>query len=227
MKKRGYYIGASGGISDDFYKKPYCTFEFHRTLFNPEEEFCPEFDAWENAEKAQDSFCYNMSREDNFLYALGHMYKHYACVSGCGIRFVCDIYLLSKDEGLDFGYIRKKLDEFGISDFGDTVSELAASVFEDAEPSDRALGLLEFMFSGGVFGTDRTAEKSIEKYDTKAGFLLHRIFPPMRDMKREYRALSEKPYLAPFYYIFRLIDKFIHNRKYMKRDLDALRNKKK
>jgi len=230
MKKHGYYIGASGGISDDFYKKPFCTFEFHRTLFNPKEPFCPDFDPWQHAEPFGDgSARMVISREDNYLYALGHMYKHYACVDGCGIRFVCDLYLLSHSKDtLDWDYIESELERFGIREFHRTVQTLAAAVFEDGELTDEAKALLDFMFEGGVFGNhivDMTGE--LEKYGSKAGYLLHRLFPSSEDMHAEYRTLNDKPYLLWFYYAYRLIDKYRHNRKYMQRDLNALKNTKK
>lgn len=33
MKHRGFYLGTASENSDDFYKKPYCSFEMHRDLF--------------------------------------------------------------------------------------------------------------------------------------------------------------------------------------------------
>ncbi len=234
MKKRGYYVGASGGISDDFYKKPYCTFEFHRTLFNPEEEFCPEFNPWERATpEGEGSSRYVMTKEDNFVYTMGHMYKHYYCIDGCGIRFVCDIYLLknSGDE-LDWDYINKTLEDFGILEFSNTVTALADSVFSKEKIPAEALSkeekaLLDFLFEGGVYGkSSYDIDSEIEKYGSRSKFLIHRVFPSKEDMKAEYRVLNEKPYLLPAYYGYRLIDKYKHNRKYMKRDLDALKNKK-
>ena len=234
MKKRGYYVGASGGISDDFYKKPYCTFEFHRTLFNPEEEFCPEFNPWERAvSKGSGSSQMIMSKEDNYIYALGHMYKHYFCIDGCGIRFVCDIYLLkNSDDKLDWEYINSTFERFKITDFHNTVVNLAEALFSDEEIDYNSLGeeernLLNFLFKGGVYGkSSYDIEKEIELYGSKTGFLVHRVFPSKEDMKSEYRTLEKKPYLLPAYYIYRLFDKYKHNKEYMQRDIDALKNKK-
>lgn len=229
MKKQGYYVGASGGISDDFYKKPYCTFEFHRTLFNPKEPFCPAFNPWLHASPyGEGSARQVISREDNYLYAIGHMYKHYACVDGCGIRFLCDIYLLTHSEdALDWDFINRELERFGIADFHRTVLTLAQAVFEDGALTQEAKELLDFMFEGGVFGTHVVnMEAEIEKYGSKAGYLLHRIFPPLEDMQAEYRVLQQHPALLPFYYIYRLVDKFRHNRQYMQRDLSALKKTK-
>ena len=53
MKHRGFYLGTASENSDDFYKKPYCSFEMHRDLFFEGSEFCPGLDPWENAKKAE------------------------------------------------------------------------------------------------------------------------------------------------------------------------------
>lgn len=226
MKQHGYYIGASGGISDDFYKKPYCTFEFHRQLFNPEEPFCPEFNPWLHATPYGNGTSRQViSREDNYLYAIGHMYKHYYCIDGCGLRFICDAYLLahSQDE-LDWAFIHAELERFGIAGFHQTVVALADAVFEDGALTQDAAALLDVMLEGGVFGTYRNrVNDEIEQYGSKTRFLLHRLFPSMAMMRAEYRVLNQKPYLLPFYYLYRLIDKYRHNRKYMQRDLQALK----
>ena len=229
MKKHGYYIGASGGISDDFYKKPYCTFEFHRTLFNPEEPFCPEFNPWERAKpEGENSSRYIMSVEDNYIYAVSHMYKHYYCIDGCGIRFICDIYLLShSSDRLDWDYINETFTRFGISDFHADVVTLGEALFEDKALDESSEKLFDFLFEGGVYGkSSYDIEREIEKYGSKSKFLAHRLFPSKEEMKSEYRVLGEKPYLLPAYYVYRFFDKYRHNRQFMKRDIDALKNKK-
>ena len=230
MKKHGYYLGASGGISDDFYKKPFCTFEFHRTLFNPEESFCPDFDPMQHAVPyGEGSSRMVISREDNYLYALGHLYKHYSCVDGCGVRFICDLYLLThSDDVLDWDYINAELKCFGIADFNRTALCLADAIFEDGALTDDARDLLDFMLEGGVFGTSSyDIDEEVEKYGSKSRYLRHRIFPSPEHMRAEYRALEQKPYLLPYFYGYRLVDKYRHNRKYMQRDLDALKQSKK
>lgn len=230
MKKHGYYLGASGGISDDFYKKPFCTFEFHRTLFNPEEPFCPAFDPMQHAMPyGEDSSRMVISREDNYLYALGHMYKHYYCIDGCGVRFICDLYVLThSDDVLDWDYINAELDRFGIAMFNETALTLADAIFEDGALTEDAKALLDFMFEGGVFGSGSfDIDAEVAEYGSKAAFLAHRLFPSKKQMKAEYRQLQGRPYLLPYYYGYRLVDKYRHNRQYMQRDLDALKQSKK
>lgn len=230
MKKHGYYLGASGGISDDFYKKPFCTFEFHRTLFNPEEPFCPDFNPMQHATPyGEGSSRMVISREDNYIYAVGHLYKHYYCIDGCGVRFICDLYLLTHSaDVLDWDYIQAELSRFGILSFNEIALTLAEAIFEDGVLTDDAKALLDFMLEGGVFGSaSYDIDAEVEKYGSKTAFLYHRLFPSKTHMKSEYRALEEKPYLLPYYYGYRLVDKYRHNRKYMQRDIHALKESKK
>ena len=226
MKKSGYYLGAAAGISDDFYKKPYATFEFHRTLFSPKEDFCPDFNPWLNSQRVGETSRYKISREDNYIYTLCHMYKHYHCIEGCGVRFICDLYLLTHSgDKLDFNYINGTLDDFGIADFNKTALGLADVLFEDKKPNNAEKELLNFMLKGSVYGsTQHTVQDEIDKHGGKLRFLMHRLFPPKKEMKGAYKILEKMPFLLPVYYIIRLFEKAHHNKKYMLRDLEAMKN---
>ena len=78
MRKAGYKMTACGENSDDFHKPPYATFEFHRTLFFDEKDFCPRFDGlWQRATRDPDHpHAFVMDVSDNYLYTVAHMYKH-------------------------------------------------------------------------------------------------------------------------------------------------------
>ena len=227
MKNSGYYLGAAAGISDDFYKKPYATFEFHRTLFSLEEDFHPDFDPWKNAKKVENSCRYKLSREDNYIYTLCHLYKHYHCIDGCGIRFLCDLYLLiHSDDKLDYDYINDTLKLFGIADFNKTALGLAQTLFENGECDDAQQALFDFMIDGTVYGIARN--KVQDALDNNGGskikYLFHRIFPPVKQMKGNYRVLEKRIYLLPFYYIKRLFEKLYHNKNRFKTEIAVLKS---
>ena len=69
MRKAGYKMTACGENSDDFHKPPYATFEFHRTLFFDEKDFCPRFDGlWQRATRDPDHpHAFVMDVSDNYL----------------------------------------------------------------------------------------------------------------------------------------------------------------
>ena len=225
MKKHGFYLGTASENSDDFYKKPFCAFEMHRDLFFEESEFCPDLNPWQNAvRESENSSKYNISKEDNYIYALAHLYKHHFYKEGCGVRFLCDFYLLNKKDNLDREYINNKLKDYGIYDFDKTVCGLAEVLFEDKEPKDNEKELLDFMFEGGVYGkSKRDIASEIEQHGGKLGFLIYRLFPSKKEMKAAYKSLEKRPYLLPFYYIYRLFDKYKHNKDKMLRDLNELK----
>lgn len=225
MKHRGFYLGTASENSDDFYKKPYCSFEMHRDLFFEGSEFCPGLNPWEHAKKIE-GCRFEMSREDNYIYALAHMYKHYTCGHGCGVRFLCDMYLLShsKDK-LDWDYINSKFAEFGLAGFHRIVLSLADCVFGEKQPGAEEKALLSKMFDGGVFGKfERNITEEVNNYGGKFGWLMHRLFPKKSEMKAQYKVLEKKPFLLPFYYIYRLFDKYKHNKKVMMNDLKELKD---
>lgn len=230
MKNCGYHLDASAGISDDFKKEPFCSFEWHRTLFNPEEDFCPEFNPWKRAKlKEGTKHYYIMNAEDNYIYTVSHLYKHYHCIDGCGIRFLCDIYLLWKKDNLDFDYIDSTFSDFGILNFADTALKLAVGIFDDKKIDGEEKDLLEFMLSGGVYGKSSfSIEEEIEKKGgSKAGYLLYRLFPPVKMMVGNYRILEKHIYLLPLFYVVRIFEKFKYKRSKMVKELDMLKNKDK
>lgn len=229
MKKSGFYLGASAGISDDFYKKPFATFEFHRTLFSPEEDFCPDFNPWINSSRVENTSRYRISREDNYIYALCHLYKHYHCIDGCGVRFLCDLFLLThSDDKLDYDYINRTLDSFGVADFNKTALGLAETLFNDGECNEEQQALFDFMIKGSVYGIakNKVQDTVDDMGGSKIRYLFYRAFPPVQYMKGNYRILEKRPYLLPFYYIKRLFEKSIHSKKYLKSEINQLKSSK-
>lgn len=216
MKSRGYKIVATGENSDDYFKAPYCTFEFHRNLFFEEHDFCPKFDnLWERAVKdADNEYMYHMGIDDVYIYSVCHMYKHFS-TAGCGVRFLADNYLFLKKESdkLNWNYINSSLEKFGILDYEQKSRKLAFDIFEEKEIDNKELSLLETYINNGIYGDGTVkltkqikhlAEENNIK-DAKKKYLISRLFPSKKKMIADYRILEKKPYLLPALYIYRLI----------------------
>jgi len=215
MKKNGYSAFSTGENSDDYHKAPYSTFEFHRTLFFEEQDFCPKFDnLWENATPDESSpYLYHMNLNDIYIYNVCHMYKHYS-FGGCGIRFLADNYLFLRRDGerLDISYVNSRLEEYGILAFENKTRALAFKLFDEKELTKEDESLLEDFISFGIYGSGKVRlEKeliamkdggSIE--NAKRKYIFKRLFPPKSKMIADYRALEKHPYLLPVYYIYRL-----------------------
>lgn len=221
MKAFGYKTTATGENSDDYFKPPHCTFEFHRTLFFEENDFCPKFDdLWDNATADENSkFLYHMGLEDVYVYNVCHMYKHYSS-SGCGVRFLADNYLFLKKENdnLNWDYINSSLEEYGILEYEKKSRNLAFKIFENVELDSNELSLLETYINNGIYG-DGTIRlsKSIEAFSNggsikkgKLKYFIYRIFPPKKKMKADYRVLEKHPYLLPALYAYRLFKAIIN-----------------
>lgn len=205
LKENGFYMQGTQGASDDFFKAPYCVFEMHKTLFHDNCEVKLDLDLWKRATKAEGyNYRYNMSKEDNYIYSLAHMYKHYTS-RGCGVRFLCDTYLLHySGDDLDFKYINKMLQKFELTDFNDRVLSLVDSIFLDKTPSEADERFLGEIFEGGVFGKNISLDESIKASGGKLKYLWHRAFPSKEFMYRNYEKLNKKPYLLIYYYIVHL-----------------------
>ena len=238
MKKRGYTILSGSENSDDFFKKPYYTFEWHRELFFDEHDFNPDFsDVWDNATvDDEDEFEYHMSSNDLYLYTVAHMYKHYI-LGGFGIRFFADVYILltKLSNELDRNYIEAKLEKMGLVEFEFNVKCVCLALFDDEPTTDEQVIFINESLSFGVYGSGGVAGPKLyfEEYKAKNGnasvskYYRSKIFPSKAYMKRSYPILSKKPYLLYIYYIIRLFDKFFHSRKRIKRDIKLLKESEK
>lgn len=216
MKQRGFICSNSDDNSDDFIKKPFYTFEFHRELFFKESDFCPEFNyVWDNAvQDGENEFLYRMKLEDMYVYNICHMYKHFR-KNCCGIRFLLDNYLfLSKEsDKLDWAYIDKYLEKFGICEYERRARQIAFKVFNGERLNDEEKKQLFLYTSFGVYGDeDGHAVRRFSEYSKKNGkllswikFIFRRLFPEKDDMKYDYPFVESKPYLMIFAYIHRLI----------------------
>lgn len=230
MKSRGFRLTASCENSDDFFKEPFYTFEWHRELFFEEAQFCPHFDLWKNARPdSKNPYKYYVESTEHFVYTICHMFKHYATY-GCGIRFICDIYvLMNYGEELDLERAMAELDKIGIKDFAVDAIGLADAVFNGSKATENQQKMLGFLLSNGVYGNHIVdySQKLSEFGGSKAKYLFRRLFPTKKKMYADYRQLEKRPYLLPFYYIARLFTKMKYNSDSAKSELKGIKNIKK
>lgn len=239
MKKRGYALVSSGDHSDDYMKKPFYTFEFHRDLFDEDSDFNPDFSfVWENAKKDElKEYKYNMNCNDLYLHTVTHMYKHYI-LGGFGIRFLCDVYLILKKDSsrLNFDYISRKLNKFGIKQFEEDIKELSIAVFENSKLTAMQIDFLVNTMKFGVYGDsdygvklyfdDFAKDHQGEKH-LLFKYYLKKTFPSADFMKKNYRVLQKHLYLLPLFYIVRIFEKVKYRRKYISNSYNVLKNTQK
>lgn len=234
MHAMGYSVLSCSENSDDFTKKPFYTFEFHRDLFFKGHDFYFDFsDVWSRAEQSCDNACkYNMKTEDLYLHSIAHMYKHYI-LGGFGVRFLADTYLMLKCEAdkLDMNYIRQRLMDFDLEHFEHLIRETAMILFDGGELTDEQMNFLNKSLEFGIYGdSDEGVKIYYEEYikrnggsGTVFGFYMSKLFPGAEFMKRSYPLLEKHPYLMPVYYVYRLAEKFVFKRKSSLHDYKTLK----
>lgn len=226
MKSHGFRLTASCENSDDFFKEPFYTFEWHRALFFEENRFCPKFNLWNHAvADAENPYKYHVESTEHFVYTICHMFKHYA-TNGCGVRFLCDIYVLMHyGEKIDMTTALDRLDEIGIREFAGDAIALASAVFDDNAITPNQQKMLDFLLSSGVYGNCIVdySKKLDEAGGSKIKYFFRRLFPSKKKMYADYRQLEKRPYLLPVYYIIRLFVKFKYNSDTAKRELTEIR----
>lgn len=232
MTSRGFKGFGSDDNSDDFFKEPFYTFEFHRELFFNEAEFNPVFSyVWQNAVgDSKNKYRYHMNLNDMYIYNICHMYKHFR-KNCCGIRFLADNYLfLSKEKNrLDKEYIEKKLSECGIEGYEKETRELAFKIFENNLTENDFKKLYEYT-SFGIYGnSDGNALRKFEdsgsrrKSSKLIKFILIRLFPSKKDMLYDYPYLEKKPYLILYAYIHRILREIFKGGK-AKSEIETIKN---
>ncbi len=225
MKKHGYRLTTACENSDDFFKEPFYTFEWHRELFFEEAEFCPHFDLWKNAAAdSENPFEYHINTEDHFSYTICHMYKHYS-TNGCGIRFLCDIYaFMQSEKSLDINMALNQLEGFGIKDFAVDAIALSKAIFEDTPVSENQQKMFDFMISDGVYGNHIVDYSKMLKNagGSKLKYFFKRLFPSKKKMHADYKKLDKKPYLLAFFYMKRLFEKSKYNSKSALKEIRAV-----
>ncbi|MGN0522794.1 MAG: nucleotidyltransferase family protein [Eubacterium sp.] len=241
MKAHGFFCSSSTDKSDDYLKEPYTMIELHLELFNHEymkEIFTSDL-VWSTATSANDgTMLYKMKDELSYAFTLLHMFKHYI-MEGCGIRFLCDMYLLNKNsQSLDFNYIDdllqriqdnptsvliEDLPDISIPYFKSMVDGLALAVFEDKKPTEDQMGLLTDMLNGAVYGKGVSYSEKVSSHGGKLGYIIYRLFPKWCIMKDNYPVLGKLPFLLPFFYIKRIFDRMRYKKSAIKKEIKNIK----
>jgi hypothetical protein len=166
-------------------------------------------------------YIYEMPPEDAYVFAIGHVAKHYAG-GGIGIKHIMDIYVLGKCE-YDWTYINAELKKLGLDRFARLVQKLACSWFSEdgAEGYDEAVSELgRAILESGAFGETekRTAsgilrsEKDSGKKDSRLKMVFARIFPSLEHMQMLFPVLKKYAFLYPAFWFVRAFD-IVFNRR--------------
>ena len=167
-------------------------------------------DGWKLAHRGEGS-CYEMKKEDQFIYLFVHYAKHYRD-AGIGIRHLTDLYVYQKaNPDMDLKYVEKELDRLQLVTFYRNSMETAAVWFDGAVETEMTDFMTARIFGSGSYGTHenhvlsegvkKSKELSVEQVQKKK--LLGMIFPSAKMLAPKYSCLKKMPWLLPFVWVYR------------------------
>jgi hypothetical protein len=224
MEGRGYEAVATTSVDTGYYREPFFSFEMHHDLLAPVRRQYEYYrNPWRKAKPTPDvSGEMQYSLEDEYLFHVTHMYKHYAD-GGCGIRFLADeqVYQAKLDSaGADRKYIMGELGILDLVDFEHSVRSLSEALFgaqcESIYQGVTQLNaenqrMLDFMLTSGAYGTtDHVAMNRLNRVGGVQGGALafvryawRRLCPGKKALLSYHPFLARHPWLTPLAPIYR------------------------
>ena len=219
----GYTLEHPGDNHDVYIKKPFMVVEMHYNCYTHNDSLDKFFsDIWSRSNKVKNSdYSYQMQLEDYYIFMIGHMAKHFI-YGGIGIKSVLDILIFNDKlkAKCNIDYINEQLSNANLLDFERAIENLLVS---DEKNIDEEL--LDCILDSGAYGTveNNMNIKVLKDGGSKRAVIKNRIFliismsldlafPNLTIMKNKYNYLNKFPFLLPFAWIQRGIDKFITNR---------------
>lgn len=240
FKEMGYVLDHIDEEGHDVYKKkPVMNVEMHHYLMPLEvlqNKMLQYYEnVWERLKTNKDNIhCYEMSKEDFYIYHIAHMIKHYK-LGGTGIRSFTDIYIYKKyyKDVLDWKYIYDELDKMKIKNLAITFEKVVDAWFQNGVIDDEIEQITAYVITSGTYGTLERSHKifmqnKLEKSTNRFTYIMRRVFPSMKEMRKGYTILYTIPFVLPLCWIHRGIRALIYKdkRKKIKIEADLMRNKK-
>lgn len=141
----------------EWFKPPYLVLELHTFLVPKDSEFFPYYhNIWERTERREASYEHVLSIEEQYIFMIVHMQKHYF-MSGTGIRSIVDVFVFLQKYGdrMDRDYIQKAFARLGVADFARDAEMLAEYWFGDTKPelSPEQRKMQHRILTGATYGT--------------------------------------------------------------------------
>lgn len=244
FQNRGYKTVSFGKINHDVYEKaPIYNFEMHVSLFPGTYKKLTE--QYENVKERLlpvdgTAYQFAFTPEDFYVFALAHAHKHYSH-SGTGVRTLADIYVMERHLGdiMDQDEVEQKLTQLGIAEYEQHSRVLAEKLFSAVRPlaeielTEDEKEMLLYYCDATTYGTvgnsvnNHLHELQENSEDitlwTKLKYCGVRLFPGREFCKLHYPFVYRHPWTFPFFWVWRIVDKGITNRRKVKQELKALK----
>lgn len=180
---------------------------------------------WNKAGKTE-TFRYEYSVEDEFIFEIAHLAKHYL-YSGVGCRHMTDVLVYLKAfPDMDFSYIEGELSKMGMQRFYRNLIKTVDHWFHDGEADEAVELVSEYILKSGNWGDFETAslakglrEKKNQK-GSKEGSFIRTVFPSARELGNKYKILKKAPVLLPFFWVIRWLEVLFLRRDKLKKKMD-------
>lgn len=235
MLSKGYSAESIGNNHHDIYHKlPVLNFELHTCLFKETHVNKSLYKYYSDymrllKKDPENGFGYHLSDEDFYVFMTAHEYKHFS-LSGTGIRSLLDCYVYCKEKGsqLDWKYINEQCIKLEIADYEQQRRELSMKVFSSDELSVLNEAENEMLMHYLKMGTYGTYENGIEnklKNQSKAGYVLHNVFPSVKYIRRSVGFVDKWPVLYPVGIVYRWGRIMVKRRSYLFTTINVLKKK--
>ncbi len=220
---------------DEYVVEPWVLCELHRVLIQgnyPWKKGCNEI--VDNLTLCDGTkHCYEMSKEDFYVYNLAHAAKHMK-FSGIGIKAFLDleiIYLKYKDS-FDYEYLNKKLEDCCLKEFEKNSRLLCEYWFEEKKNISTTIKkMASYVVSSGWIGTEeqmifteaaQNAGSTNSKLVAKMKKCIDIVMSPYETMVERYPILKKHKWLTPVYRIRRGASAIIKKRDLIKSVTDTI-----
>lgn len=236
MKARGYEVKSLAGNHDSFLKEPMFNFEMHRKLVAESSPFYFYYrNPWARAvQDEKNPFLFSFPDEDEYIYLLAHSFKHFDN-SGCGIRFLIDLFafLERKGKDLDWSYVEGELYTLHLTEFEKQMRELAFAAFgREGDLSQDQEEMMFFLMGCGTYGTmqiriNKQLQNFLQETEgntkrAKLKYVYERLFMPIEVWKDAFPFFYRHRIFRPLLPAYRIGMALIHRPKHLRSELRIL-----
>lgn len=244
FQNRGYKtVSFRKGNHDVYEKEPIYNFEMHVSLFHGTyKELTEQYENVKERLLPVDGTAYQFAftPEDFYVFVLAHAHKHYSH-SGTGIRTLADIYVMNRHLGgiMDRDEVKQKLAQLGIAEYEQHSRVLAEKLFSAVRPlaetelTEDEKEMLLYYCDATTYGTvDNRVNNRLHELQenseniklwTKVKYCCVRLFPGREFCKFAYPFVYKHPWTLPFFWVWRIVDRCITNKKNVQQELKALK----
>ena len=128
------------------------------------------------------------------------MVKHFE-VSGCGLRFFLDMWLLNHNAHVCEPERKALLDEGGLTEFARAAEQLSEIWFSFDEYDGMICVMERYVLGSGVYGSHQNTMTLKVKKQGRVSYIFERLFPRPKSMKKIFPILERHVYLLPLFYV--------------------------